>query len=294
VGDPLTLTLTLSGDLNLDDAFPPLLSAQTNLTADFRIYDRTVRTVRREETVDYLFTIRPLRAGALELPPIAVSYFDPDRRAVRTVHTRPIPVRARPSAELDLQTVIPSVERPAAVRPAPAPSDVLPVAPLKVSRNGAVSVPLTGDHRLALVFAAAPALYGALCAMRGVRRCYRKHAPLRRRKRAAPRAVAGLRRARRAAAADPARARGLLLASLRRYPADRFGVEPEGLTPADVRRIFSIHGISDPAAAQYGEVFDRIFNAAYAPTAPSGRDLAPVCDTARQLIVRIEKETRSP
>ncbi|MBN1556902.1 MAG: BatD family protein, partial [Lentisphaerae bacterium] len=73
VGDPLTLTLSLGGDISLDNIEPPALTAQTNLVTNFRIYDDSVRPEREPGQRRYRYTVRPTRAGTLEFPPVEIA-----------------------------------------------------------------------------------------------------------------------------------------------------------------------------------------------------------------------------
>src|SRR5450759_3187584 len=64
VGDPLKLTLELTGRVRFDKMLPPKLALQTNLLAHFTIYDNTVQTVKQDATCRYIYTLRPTHAGA--------------------------------------------------------------------------------------------------------------------------------------------------------------------------------------------------------------------------------------
>ena len=70
LGDPLTLTLTVAGQVKFDKMLPPRLSLQTNLLEHFTIYDNTVQSVKKDAYNQYLYTIRPTQAGKQEIPPL--------------------------------------------------------------------------------------------------------------------------------------------------------------------------------------------------------------------------------
>ena len=93
VGQPLTLTLTLSGTGALDDAFPPDLTTRPEITDAFRIYEPTSRRVRDGRL--FTWALRARRAGSVEFPAIELSWFDPEQGRYVTGHTSPIELRIR-------------------------------------------------------------------------------------------------------------------------------------------------------------------------------------------------------
>ncbi len=97
VGDPLQLTLQLQGDGD-----PSLLRAPTLPPIDgFRLYGESTRE-SLSDGARFIYTLRPLRAGLLEIPPLALGWFERSTRAYRTVLTEAVPLRVHPSAQLVL------------------------------------------------------------------------------------------------------------------------------------------------------------------------------------------------
>jgi len=93
-GDPLLLTLTLTGRFSQSNVRPPTLSDVPGLNALFRVYDTAVRTETLPEGGRrYTYTVRPLTSGTQEFPPIPISYFNTLTRTYRTVRTLPLPLR---------------------------------------------------------------------------------------------------------------------------------------------------------------------------------------------------------
>jgi hypothetical protein len=100
VGQPLTLSLTVSGRGNIksvpDLALPPL--------TNFRTFDAnastTLETKEGQVTGSKVFktVLIPTASGDLTIPAVPFAYFDSSARVYRTVHTRPIVVRATPAA----------------------------------------------------------------------------------------------------------------------------------------------------------------------------------------------------
>ncbi len=92
VGDPITLTLRVSGPRYLAKTELPSLEHQTALVRDFRIpQDRASGTVEGRSKV-FTQTIRATHSGVAQIPPIELAYFNPDTDAYETATTEPIPV----------------------------------------------------------------------------------------------------------------------------------------------------------------------------------------------------------
>jgi len=60
---------------------------------------------------DYLYKIRPTRAGTFEFPPVRLAFYDTNTRSYRTVATEPVPVKAQATAELTQDQIIADTNR---------------------------------------------------------------------------------------------------------------------------------------------------------------------------------------
>lgn len=97
VGDPVRLTVTLRTDCD-----PALLRAPTlPETEGFRPVGEPVRE-RLEGGSRWHYTLRPTKAGLLEIPAIALAWYDRAAARYATVFTEAVPIRVRPSASLVL------------------------------------------------------------------------------------------------------------------------------------------------------------------------------------------------
>ena len=72
-GDPLTLTLTLSGNVEPDTILPPHLSSLVK-TPSFRVDSASVKTEARPDGKRFTWRLRAIKAGTLEFPAIPVAY----------------------------------------------------------------------------------------------------------------------------------------------------------------------------------------------------------------------------
>ncbi len=95
VGDPVTLTLRVSGPSYLAKVELPPLQQQTSLARDFRIpQDRAPGVVRGRAKV-FTQTIRATHPGVTQIPPVELSYFNPDSGSYETAETEPIPITVK-------------------------------------------------------------------------------------------------------------------------------------------------------------------------------------------------------
>ena len=92
-GSPLTLSVRVSGRGNMKTVtapkLPPMLGVIVNgpnLTAD-----------STSTSLAYTYTLIPSQRGALRIPSIAYTYFNPSRAVYATTQTTPIPISVRPN-----------------------------------------------------------------------------------------------------------------------------------------------------------------------------------------------------
>jgi len=90
VGDPMTLTLTLSGEGSLDGAFPPDLMRVEEIAEQFKVYEATESTEGNSR--QFTYSLRPLKEGIKEFPAVPVSYFDVNTDKYVTLKTDPVTI----------------------------------------------------------------------------------------------------------------------------------------------------------------------------------------------------------
>ncbi|TMA39023.1 MAG: hypothetical protein E6J79_04720, partial [Deltaproteobacteria bacterium] len=96
VGDPVTITSTISGDGALDALRPPAIAASDRL----RVYPVQVANQPAANAGEKVFeqVVIPLAAGTVALPDLRFSYFDPGTRSYQTVDRPPIVLTVHESA----------------------------------------------------------------------------------------------------------------------------------------------------------------------------------------------------
>lgn len=98
VGTPMTLRLRLEGTESLASATAPDLAALPEFRAAFRVRHAEERTLDRAR--EFTYVLRPLNDRIQEIPPIAVSYYDPQTKEFATARSAAIPLEVVPSSTL--------------------------------------------------------------------------------------------------------------------------------------------------------------------------------------------------
>ena len=104
VGDPMTLTLRLSGQGSMANVRPIDLSANPDVAANFRVHPPT-----DDFSGTFTYTIRPLNSGAIEFPPISVSVFDVNTERFVSLQSLPIPLEIADSEFVQSPTLFGNV-----------------------------------------------------------------------------------------------------------------------------------------------------------------------------------------
>lgn len=136
VGDPITLTITLRGEGNLERIGLPKLSIVAHAGGGelddnyFRLPSDEVAGELLPDGAGKMFaiTVRVLDQTVSEIPPIAYSWFDPQREVFDTTYSSPIALRVLPTQVVGASDVVsgspePSPRQTADPTPAPAAGD---------------------------------------------------------------------------------------------------------------------------------------------------------------------------
>jgi tetratricopeptide (TPR) repeat protein len=287
VGDPLTLTVRVSGNANLNMLRPLPLAASPALLQDFRLYSDTVQSQKKDNAYVFSYTLRPLHEGTLEIPPLEAAFYNTARAAYQTVKTIPIPLRVNPAMEMAesmmIRTVTNTAETAAAVRR-------VPVAPIMADADGTSTAPLFNRPVDLPLLLAGPLIYGLTLGLRAWARSRQARHTANIRGKALKHALQGLKAAERTAHRDPMAATPLIGRALRLYLSHRFDIPEASLTPQEAGQHLRRNGIPPETAAIFVKALETCFNAAYtkagqpAPAAP--HDFAAL----RHLLETIEKQ----
>mgnify|MGYP001073467542 CR=1 FL=1 len=97
VGDPVSLSLILSGPPTVKDADIPHLSDLPALTRDFTVRSGPMYITMEEEKKIFSQTIRVKREDVSEIPSLEVSYFNTTTGSYQAARSRPVPITVRPT-----------------------------------------------------------------------------------------------------------------------------------------------------------------------------------------------------
>ncbi|MDR0704028.1 MAG: BatD family protein [Planctomycetaceae bacterium] len=90
VGEPMTLTLRLTGQGSTAQVKPPDLSQKPEITTNFKVYPPTEEV--NEQSCTFTYTVRPLRGGSFIFPSLPVAFFDVEKEQFVTRQSDPITV----------------------------------------------------------------------------------------------------------------------------------------------------------------------------------------------------------
>ncbi|MDR2437740.1 MAG: BatD family protein [Planctomycetaceae bacterium] len=88
VGEPMTLTLCLSGQGATTHVKPPDLSQNQGITANFKVYPPTEEV--NEKSCTFTYTVRPTQEGSLVFPSLSAAFFDVEKEEFVTLQSNPI------------------------------------------------------------------------------------------------------------------------------------------------------------------------------------------------------------
>ncbi len=103
-GDPMTLTLTLSGEGTLASVAAPDLTQNPQVAKNFKIYEATEQTKGNQR--QFTYSLRPLEAGIGEFPALTVSYFDVQEEKYVTLSTPPMAIDIEKADKLASREII--------------------------------------------------------------------------------------------------------------------------------------------------------------------------------------------
>ncbi len=280
------LKLTGEGNLNAINAVP------LTLPADFKQYAPKVTSttsiqddrLRGEKVWDYVLI--PLAPGALAIPPVSFSFFDPVARAYRTVASPPIPIlvaRAEGGAAGPL--------------PAVAQSDVRALRQdihyIKQARGGALRDRSRFFYRspwfIALLILPIAVDAGIVVAVRR-RDLHPDLARMRRGRRAYGATRRRLREARRRMSPSVARAFYASVASaLTEYLAAKYDTAAAGLTHDRIEELLAGRGVPEDQRAAFHRCLESCDFARFAPSSTGVGEMQRTLQAAEDVVHKLER-----
>lgn len=262
VGDPLKFSIDVSGNFRKDIVYPPEISAKTNLTSNFRVYEETAKNKKIDNGRRFTWMIRPINDGSLEIPPIQLSYFNVDKNDYETIETAPIPVRAIKNQEADASLVIMTSTNKVRLDNTIESEtiqvrDVQPTA-ITMSPDGATQTNVFGNIAYLYIFLIGPGLFIITLSTRMVALGIIHNSSTYKRRKALNIFQASTRNIIKLSKTNQNDATELLYKAIQRFFGNKYDKTTEGLTPMDIRNILNNEN------SEIVKIIEKYFNSAYA------------------------------
>ncbi len=282
VGDPLTLTVTLTGEGTLDMASAPEIAELPLVKEAFTVYDATEETDGRKRIFTY--SIRPSTPEIEVFPPLEVAFFDVAENRYVTLQTESIPIEIEPAISADEDETFPaSLENGGKRKLEFLKEGIFPnVVVLSSQRDETVHPEIWVAVLAGMVF-----FYGA--SLLGVRMARRRFGDpdLQRRRGAPGHARTVLRQAKVAfKQGRPSESRALLSGALTGFVADVTASSAEGVTHGDVQQRLEPLGLSGETAGKLAAIVEDCDAAKYGASASEVDSLLAESESALASAVR--------
>ncbi|HNX26456.1 MAG TPA: BatD family protein [Phycisphaerae bacterium] len=106
VGDPITLTLIVSGIGRLNELPAPELRKIPELIQDFKVPNEPLAGVVKDNAKYFVTSIRPVSDKVAMIPSIPLTFFDPTTGKFSTVSSEPIRIKVKPVEKFTLRKVV--------------------------------------------------------------------------------------------------------------------------------------------------------------------------------------------
>ena len=289
VGDPITLTLTVSGTGRLDVLPPPPLPDIAELAADFKIpTDPLAGTVQGSNKV-FSQSIRAKSGTVQAIPAIPFAYFDPQQEKYVTVATKPIPIVVKGAEQLSTSRIVDAGS-------APRPTRSLTEVSSGILANYNEINDLLGQQTFspgggtAIALLAPPLLFAAIWLIQRRRHRLRTDISFARRRAARRTAMDRIKIA--AKSKQDAEQAAAIEAAMTGYIADRCNLPLGGLTRAEVTERLSERRVSGEMIKEVDQFLEQCETMRYAARLGAMVDSkgSDPADAAQRMIERLEKE----
>lgn len=290
VGESATLRLTVSGHGNVQMISQPRMP---ELSA-FKVYDDKPQGsiersgARLSGSRTFSKALVPLQAGELAVPPVSLTYFDPDAGEFREVRTATIPLRVSPGdgqEELHLTESVAPTTGKVAVRILA--DDLLPI----YKRLDAVRPSWPGRMGSWMLLAGLglpPLAFAGIFVVQRRRRRFAQDTDLRRRHQALRQARGALREISLATASE-VEASQRASRILRQYIGDKLGVEGSALTAVEVDEHLRTGHVDEELVRETHALLERLEAAQYGA---SQVDPEHLLRSIEELLKRLERQIK--
>ncbi len=283
VGDPITITLSITGNGRLDLLQPPPLTDQPSLTNDFRVPDEPLAGVVNGQTKTFTQSIRATRDDITEIPPIKFAYFDPDIEQYVTIQSDPIPISIKQQTQLPVTQMVEGSLTPS-ITNLTARTDGL-LANIDDPGLLLTTQTVTITPTTLTILGSLPILYTATLLFQSNRRKLKNNIALARRKSA--KRIANHKLANAINTTDPTAAANLAASTLTTYIADRCNLPAAGLTRTDAVTHLQNRFVTESLITDIDQLLEECEHIQYAPSTSAAQNITT---RTQQCITRLEKE----
>jgi len=254
-GDPLELTLEISGDQTMSNMREPGIFDNPLMAERFRQYG-DVSSSPTPTGMRYLYRVRPIESGTIEVPPLELAFYNTVRREYEVIRTAPVPLRVDPAPEIDLDAIFGLSTNVSAAQMA-IRRERVPSA-ITLSAAALSPVPSFARSRMVRALCAPPVVTLLVVGLLALWRRRRSLDAALRRRSAVSRSVRSILRAKTPEAVM--RAVGVFL-------RDKAGAVGEGFTPRDVHMILADRGIDAAQCDEIERLLQDVFDSGFRPGA---------------------------
>jgi len=285
VGDPIELTIDISGDGPLETLAPPDLTTQTRLSESYRVPGETLAGELVGRRRRFKQVIRAKHADVTEIPPIEYPYFDPEREQYVMAASEPIPLSVSAAELLDVADLTPVILSAAKNLAA----GLEPLRGLRGNETSQAAL-LAGVQPIGMahvvVAAGAPAAVFFVFWGCGAIGQVRRRNPARRRRQAALRNAR--QRLNQARTLPPRELAREITAALTGYLGDRVNQPAARFTGRTAIDFLQMRGVKPDLRERWSKVIERCELASYGGATES--DAESIAEQARTCLTLLEKE----
>ena len=295
VGDPITLTINIRGEGNIQTIGEPLLAPEG--MKDFKAYnfEAKVTITGRGHGIkgEKLFNkvIEPQSEDSGVIPGISFSYFDPELEKYKTITHAPIPIEVEHS-EIEIPIHL-SVEGAGMTKGQVKilTKDILPIMSDLYSFENQRSAIYKSPFILAIVFIIPILIVVACIYVQRQRELLHSDVGYARKKRAMAHAQQHLSNARELLQLDnPSEFYAALAKTILKHIADKLNVTPAAVTSDNIYDILEKRGVSDDVIKELRQCLESCDYGRFSSGHLSKEQMESTLDTTEQVIMHLEKQ----
>ena len=295
VGDPITLTINIRGEGNIQTIGEPLLAPEG--MKDFKAYNFeakvTITGRGRGIKGEKLFNkvIEPQSEDSGVIPGISFSYFDPELEKYKTITHAPIPIEVEHS-EIEIPIHL-SVEGAGMTKGQVKilTKDILPIMSDLYSFENQRSAIYKSPFILAIVFIIPILIVVACIYVQRQRELLHSDVGYARKKRAMAHAQQHLSNARELLQLDnPSEFYAALAKTILKHIADKLNVTPAAVTSDNIYDILEKRGVSDDVIKELRQCLESCDYGRFSSGHLSKAQMESTLDTTEQVIMHLEKQ----